>query len=85
MRIAIESLDQLTEDEIDLGYLELETLKDIYLNLVNNYRSNYSSLCYNSYCVEVHVTLCYTLFINSRKKSMGDMRFPGGRGEQELS
>ena len=40
------------------GYLEQETSKNIYLNPVNNYRNNYSSLCCNSKCVGGHVTLC---------------------------
>ena len=49
MRIAMEYPDQLTEGEIEVILdLEQETSMKIYLNPVNNYRNNYSSLCCNS-------------------------------------
>ena len=44
MRIAIQSPDQLTVDEIEV-ILDIWNRK---LNPVNNYRNNYSSLCCNS-------------------------------------
>ena len=40
MRLAIESPDQLKEDEIEVILDIWNTLKNIYLNPVNNYRNN---------------------------------------------